>query len=658
MESTSGQEQTHERLGQKLSDFIFEDGVDLKSAQDAWQRIEGELSDILTDFYSHIQKTPDLAAKLGTEPGKIQNLKKAQTSHWEYVLTHAPDLEFEGQALRIGEAHVRADLSVQWYLASYGKLIRTLIPVLMNKHRLAPQKAAKSLQALISHFFIDMILSVDAFSGGQRRVREEKQKEMENLQNLRNLASTVINVNNISLDMAVLSRNTRKATDSGQAISAAVTQLVSSTEQISDNSEKTAALAQQTNETVAEGLSVMNTASSAISNMADASTQTAQSLSDLQQAAEQISGFLSVIESISSQTNLLALNATIEAARAGQAGKGFAVVASEVKELATQAAKATDDISDRINALTQGMKTIQGAIEGSQEAVSHGQEAISGANGLMEQIGTQVSEVSHSMQEVASILGQQTEASQEIAKSVTGVADLSSENEVTLSEMVGALQESNDQFSNSAGAWFEGNSHRSLCEMAKIDHILFKKRVVDTVMGRGDWKASEVPDHHSCRLGKWYDGINNPHICAHSVFKSLVEPHERVHEAAKRTLEHHANQDYEATFECLKEVDVASKEVLEELENLSQALDSELAHADKRGHVRFAESSTARITTDHTNQDLEVTDLSKTGMGVKGLDKNMIGRTLEVQVKDAKHLAQAVWSDGDRAGLRFLSGDS
>ena len=74
-------------------------------------------------------------------------------------------------------------------------------------------------------------------------------------------------------------------------------------------------------------------------------------IESLSQAAEQITNIVNLISSIAEQTNLLALNATIEAARAGEAGKGFAVVASEVKQLATQSARATEEITSQIQAI-------------------------------------------------------------------------------------------------------------------------------------------------------------------------------------------------------------------------------------------------------------------------------------------------------------------
>ena len=634
--------------------FLSNPDVELKHAQSAWKSIEGKIEPILDGFYGTVATFPELGAKLGERNDKVPALKTAQAKHWHYILNNEVDLKFEGHSIKVGEAHVRTDLNVQWYLASYGRILQDVIPAIISGHKMAPGKATKVLQATISRFFTDMVLSIGAYNGNIRRIEEERLKETQNLRNLKNLARTVTDINNISMDMAVLSRNTRHATENGQAISAAVAQLVASTEQISENSTNTAQSADQTNGSVSEGLNAMQSVMEAMTNIAETSEKTERSLGDLMEASKQIEEFLAVIESISNQTNLLALNATIEAARAGEAGKGFAVVAAEVKELAAHSNKAAEDISTRIQSLNHGMETIQQSVAGSLSAIDNGKGAINGANDLMEHIRMQVSEVSSSMQEVSSILGQQTQASHEIAASVAGVADISTENEKTLAAMVSSLQASNDQFSASAGEWFEATSHRSLCEMAKIDHVLFKKRVVDTIMDRGDWKASEVPDHHNCRLGKWYDSVKNPTICAHGVFKDLVEPHQRVHAAAKEALEAHAKQDSTGTHEGLKKMDKASHEVLDILDKLSDALDNELKHADLRKHLRAETEGEVTLSTDDRTMTAKLQDKSKSGMGVSGLGKDLVGETVRVQHGDKVHLAEAVWSDGESGGLRFV----
>jgi len=129
--------------------------------------------------------------------------------------------------------------------------------------------------------------------------------------------------------------------------------------------------------------------------------QTDGRIGKLSRAAQEIGDVVKLITAIAEQTNLLALNATIEAARAGDAGRGFAVVAAEVKSLASQTAKATDEISNHI----AGM---QGA---TQESVT-----------AIKAIGGTISQISGISSEIASAVEQQSSATQEIARNVQNVA--------------------------------------------------------------------------------------------------------------------------------------------------------------------------------------------------------------------------------------------
>jgi methyl-accepting chemotaxis protein len=130
--------------------------------------------------------------------------------------------------------------------------------------------------------------------------------------------------------------------------------------------------------------------------------QTDERIGKLSRAAQQIGDVVKLITAIAEQTNLLALNATIEAARAGDAGRGFAVVATEVKSLASQTAKATDEISSHISGM-------QGA---TQESVA-----------AIKEIGTTIAQISNIAASIAGAVQQQSSATQEIAKSVQNVAE-------------------------------------------------------------------------------------------------------------------------------------------------------------------------------------------------------------------------------------------
>ncbi|WP_227423187.1 methyl-accepting chemotaxis protein [Pengzhenrongella sicca] len=242
-------------------------------------------------------------------------------------------------------------------------------------------------------------------------------------------------------DIATIAANASGVAATSQQLSAGATTMSASAEETSTQAGVVAAAAEQVSrnvQTVAAGAEEMGASIREIAQNANEAARVAtqatvvvattnDTVAKLGTSSQEIGNVVKAIASIAEQTNLLALNATIEAARAGEAGKGFAVVASEVKELANETARATDEITRRVEA-------IQVDSAGAVLAMSEISAIIASINDYQLTIASAVEEQTATTNEMSRSVTEAATGSGEIAANITGVAQAANANSEAVTE--------------------------------------------------------------------------------------------------------------------------------------------------------------------------------------------------------------------------------
>jgi methyl-accepting chemotaxis protein len=413
-----------------------------KLFDDAW-------SDVETDVARLDELAPKLSVQLGrdrltTIKQELPKLKQAQKSAITVELGNKRDAmgsagnELADQAMVFNEA-IKKSLS-DMADSNTVSLQRNQMELREANRSLDLMNAGTTLVALAVGVFVavfmgrsiaratqSVLVHAEAIATGDLTGRDLKVHSQDELGDL----TTAINKMSGSLKRMILA-----ITENSLQVASASEQLSSTSQRITANSEETSARAKvvsntaaqvsQNLQTIATGAEEMSTSIQEIAKNASEAAQVATSavkvaetatatVSKLGESSTEIGLVIKVITSIAQQTNLLALNATIEAARAGEAGKGFAVVANEVKELAKETAKATEDISRKIEA-------IQGDSKAAVDAISTISDVINRINGISSTIATAVEEQNATTNEMARNVSEAAQGSGEITSNIAGVA--------------------------------------------------------------------------------------------------------------------------------------------------------------------------------------------------------------------------------------------
>jgi methyl-accepting chemotaxis protein len=377
------------------------------------------LPGILARFYDKVRRHDPSCGIF--KDGAMAEAVRLQVQHWDLIGGGDFGLAYLSSIARFCEFNQRAGVAPQWYVGCRLMFVASELmkaveaegenPRSGRAAQAARDKKASMQSAIAKANMLDTENVVAIYFGSNRQARKDA------IADASNRFGAIIT--SLSTASSELETTARALTDNAGNTTRLAAVVANASEEASSNVQSVASATEELASSVREiSMQVQESNRIALTAVQQAD-QTNARINALSQAASRIGDVVKLITSVAEQTNLLALNATIEAARAGEAGRGFAVVAQEVKALASQTAKATDEIGIQIAGMQTATAEAVGSIKTISSTIGKISEITGAISAAIEEQGAATQEISGNIQRTASGTSQVAGTIAEVSQGAT-----------------------------------------------------------------------------------------------------------------------------------------------------------------------------------------------------------------------------------------------